>query len=234
MKLIAFLGALLMLASCQHTRPYNIDAPEFYLYQGRLLGVRYPLAVHTWFAYRKSSDSLFTAVHYMARIPGEGYSGIHRYQTDEPSAYWGSDPGSVICARYEEAALTAIAKLEDQLSRYPQDGAYWAFPGPNSNTYSAYTLGELGLTDCQLPATAIGKDFPVDYLPFSATPSGTGFRLSLFGLLGATFGWEEGIHINALGLSFGIDFKPFAIELPFIGRIGYSQFTEPPEAIRTN
>lgn len=233
-QILLALGLLLALVGCQHTRPYNITGPEFYIYKGRLLGARYPLAVHTWFAYRQDEKALFNVVHYMYRIPGEDRAGIHRYETDEPSAYWGSDPGSVVCARYQEDAAKAIAGLERQLDSYPQQGSYWLFPGPNSNTFVAYTTNQLRLSDCQLPATAIGKDFPVDYMPFAATPSRTGFRVSLLGLAGFTLGLEEGVQVNLLGLSFGIDFKPFALQLPFIGRLGWSQFEEPPESIRTD
>lgn len=232
---VFLVAALCLLASgCRHSRPYNISGPEFYVYQGRLLGARYPLAVHTWFAYRQTRSELFTVVHYMYRVPGEDYAGIHSFETDQPSEYWGSDPGTVICSRYQQPAAKAISDLKAQLSQYPQDGSYWLFPGPNSNTFIAYTIDQLALSSCELPATAIGKDFPVNYMPVAATPSGTGFRLSLLGIAGLTLGIEEGIQINLLGLSFGIDFKPFALQLPFIGRLGYSQFTEPPDEIRTD
>ncbi len=70
-----------------------------------------------------------------------------------------------------------------------------------------------------MPATAIGKD----YLPLSEAiarvPSGTGYQLSLYGLLGGLVGVEEGIELNVLGLVLGIDFRPPAVKLPGIGNV---------------
>jgi hypothetical protein len=70
-----------------------------------------------------------------------------------------------------------------------------------------------------LPSTAIGKD----YLPFgevfARTPSGTGYQLSLSGLLGVSAGRDDGVELNVLGLVFGLDFRQPALKLPGIGRV---------------
>ena len=44
----------------------------------------------------------------------------------------------------------------------PRLGEYTAWPGPNSNTFVATVLAAVPETGVTLPATAIGKDFPVD------------------------------------------------------------------------
>jgi hypothetical protein len=51
-------------------------------------------------------------------------------------------------------------------------------------------------------------------------PSGTGWQLSLFGLLGIGLAWEEGVEVNVLGLSAGIDLKDLVLRLPGFGRTG--------------
>ncbi|MBI3113150.1 MAG: DUF3750 domain-containing protein, partial [Rhodospirillales bacterium] len=53
-------------------------------------------------------------------------------------------------------------------------------------------------------------------------PSGTGYQISLFGVLGVLLGVEEGIEINVLGLTFGIDPLDLAVKLPMAGRIAIS------------
>ena len=53
-------------------------------------------------------------------------------------------------------------------------------------------------------------------------PSGTGFQVSLYGVLGVLAASEEGFEINLLGLSFGFDLNRPALKLPFIGRLGLS------------
>jgi hypothetical protein len=93
------------------------------------------------------------------------------------------------------------------------------WPGPNSNTFTAHLAREIPELHLTLPSTAIGKD----YLPLSRivsrTPSGTGYQLSVFGMLGASVAGDEGLELNVLGLVFGVDPRNFALKLPGIGRI---------------
>jgi hypothetical protein len=74
-----------------------------------------------------------------------------------------------------------------------------------------------------LPPTAIGKDYlgPAEFA--AAAPSGTGFQLSLWGLLGLTLAREEGIEVNVAGLGFGVDPLGLALRLPGIGRVGLAE-----------
>ena len=41
-----------------------------------------------------------------------------------------------------------------------------------------------------------------------------------YGLLGASLAWEEGLELNLMGLSAGIDVNDLALRLPGIGRVG--------------
>ena len=68
---------------------------------------------------------------------------------------------------------------------------------------------------------AIGKDFPVNGTLLDRAPSGTGFQVSFFGLLGVLIAQQEGVEVNVLGLSFGIDVLRPALKLPFVGRLGW-------------
>ncbi len=54
-----------------------------------------------------------------------------------------------------------------------------------------------------------------------ASPSGTGYQISLYGVLGILLSRQEGLELNLIGLSFGIDFARPALKLPFIGRLGF-------------
>ena len=94
------------------------------------------------------------------------------------------------------------------------------WPGPNSNSFTAYVLGAIPEAGIALPPTAVGKDWRVDRSMLGLTPSGTGLQLSIAGVLGVTVGWVEGIEINVLGLVAGLDLRRPALKLPGIGRIG--------------
>ena len=55
--------------------------------------------------------------------------------------------------------------------------------------------------------------------PIAGTPSGTGFQVSVFGLLGVLAGIEEGLEVNVLGLTFGIDPLDLSLKVPLAGRV---------------
>ncbi|MGH7486416.1 MAG: DUF3750 domain-containing protein, partial [bacterium] len=65
-----------------------------------------------------------------------------------------------------------------------------------------------------------GKDYASWPDAVALSPSRTGVRLSLHGLLGITVGWVEGIEINVLRLVAGIDVRRPALKVPGWGRVG--------------
>jgi hypothetical protein len=93
------------------------------------------------------------------------------------------------------------------------------WPGPNSNTFTAFVLRRVPELRVDLPPTAIGKDY-LGWRSVGTTPSGTGGQANLFGLAGVAAGIEEGIEVNVLGLNFGVDPKSLSIKLPILGRLG--------------
>jgi hypothetical protein len=46
-------------------------------------------------------------------------------------------------------------------------------------------------------------------------------QLSFFGVLGALAGVEEGVELNVLGLTFGVDPLDLSLKLPLAGRLGW-------------
>ena len=69
------------------------------------------------------------------------------------------------------------------------------------------------------PPTAIGKDYLTDGQILDRMPSGTGWQVSLLGLLSLGLAREEGFEFNLLGLSAGVDVNDLALRLPGIGRL---------------
>ena len=106
---------------------------------------------------------------------------------------------------------------------YPYPDTYRTWPGPNSNTFVAHVARAVPELRVDLPPTAIGKDYLPDGAVAARSPSGTGVQLSLFGLLGLLVGLEEGIEVNVLGLTLGVDVMAPALKLPGIGRLGLPQ-----------
>ena len=71
-----------------------------------------------------------------------------------------------------------------------------------------------------LPPTAIGKDYIANGALAGITPSGTGYQLSAAGALGVMLAFEEGLEVNLLGLTLGVDPLDLAFKLPGVGRLG--------------
>ena len=91
---------------------------------------------------------------------------------------------------------------------------------PNSNTFTAFVGRQVPELGIDLPPTAVGKDYLTNGAVIGPSPSGTGYQVSLWGLVGAMAALKEGIELNLLGLVVGIDFQPFALKLPGLGRLG--------------
>lgn len=181
---------------------------------GRWRGI---FAHHSWIVIKPAGADRYR------RYDVVGWGRPVRTDHRAPDGRWfGNAP--VISARLEGAdAERAIARMEQLLQAYPHSdyGDYSAWPGPNSNTFIAHLVaGEPKLAAGLLP-TAIGKDFRDGALYAGASPSGTGFQLSLAGIAGLTVGLVEGIEINMLGLVAGIDLARPALKLPGWGRIEF-------------
>jgi hypothetical protein len=57
-------------------------------------------------------------------------------------------------------------------------------------------------------------------LRFGPTPSGTGWQVSAWGVLGAALARAEGLELHFLGATIGIDPQDLAIKLPGLGVLG--------------
>ena len=72
----------------------------------------------------------------------------------------------------------------------------------------------------QLPSNAVSMDFLPGGRVVAPTPSGSGFQVSLYGLISILFAAREGLEVNLLGLSLGVDPVRPALKLPALGRLG--------------
>jgi hypothetical protein len=183
------------------------------------VGWRGVLAVHTWIAFKPAGADSYTRYEVMGWGVGRGAPAIRKNRTGPDNYWFGSRPDLLLDLR-GEGVDALIARVESAVAAYPYPSSYRTWPGPNSNTFTAFVARSVPELRLVLPPTAIGKD----YLPGGAfaalSPSGTGLQLSVFGLLGVLAGWEEGVEINLLGLNFGVEVKDPALKLPIVGRLG--------------
>ena len=192
------------------------------VYFARALNWRGIFGVHTWIATKPESATEYT-IHQV--IGWRAYRGLPVVVSAPgiPDGRWFGNEPTLIGGLSGSAAATAIPKILEAVASYPYANQYQLWPGPNSNTFMAYIGRKVPELQMDLPATAIGKDYPINGSMLDRTPSGTGYQLSMLGLLGVSVGREEGFELNLLGLNFGIDFFRPALKLPFIGRLGVGE-----------
>lgn len=221
------LGLLTSCTSTQITRgtfapePDNYSPAVIQVYGARTWGAKKALAIHTWISVKKAGADTYTSyeiIGWRLRRSDSALSVRHNL----PDRDWmGNQPELFLDYRKPDAQVL-IERIEQHIADYPYKAEYTAYPGPNSNTFTASiarAVPELGL---DLPSTAIGKDYR-PWQEFIGQSTTGGWQVSFLGLLGMSVGLEEGLELNLLGLNFEFDIFDLAIELPGVGRIGKSE-----------
>src|SRR5438132_9443239 len=155
--------------------PASMQEAVIQVYAARAVSWRGVFSMHTWLAVKPSGAERYTRYEVLGFGVANGAPAM-RIDRTGPDNYWfGARPALVLDRRGPDCD-TLIAKIRDAVANYPYPHEYRAWPGPNSNTFTAYigrSVPELGLA---LPANAIGKDFLPGGAVFATAPSGTGLQ----------------------------------------------------------
>lgn len=185
------------------------------VYGARAFGWRGYFAVHTWIATKEAGANSYV-VH---DVTGWGSHTVRSRPGDPDRAWYGNAPQLIADFRGSRAA-ELIPEIQDAVAKYPYPNRYEAWPGPNSNTFVAWVIRQVPDLDVALPNTAIGKDYLGDgYI--SRTPGGLGYQVSANGYVGLLASVREGLELNIMGLSLGVDPLALAIKLPGVGHLGF-------------
>lgn len=188
------------------------------VYAARAVRWRGYFGVHTWIAVKPAGAAQFTVHEVNGHRLRRGGSALVTSQR-EADGYWYGNRPELLGDLRGDAATAVIQRIESAVAAYPYASTYRIWPGPNSNTFTAFVLREAPELRVDLPPTAIGKDY-LGIKPVGTLPSGTGGQISLLGVAGVAAGVVEGVEINLLGLTFGVDPGSLALKLPLIGRLG--------------
>src|SRR6185295_8025292 len=188
------------------------------VYGARTLGVKGIFGVHTWIAVKPTDAPAYTVYEVIGWRLRWDDSALAVRQRAPDARWFGAEP-ELIAERRGTGVDDLIGRIDRAARSYPWAGEYTVWPGPNSNTFNAWVLRAVPELQADLPPTAIGKDYSGKKLVGSA-PSGHGFQFSLFGLAGLTASAVEGLEMNLLGLSFGINPFDLSLKLPLVGRVG--------------
>ena len=186
------------------------------VYAARAVSWRGVFSVHTWIAVKPTGAERYTRYEVLGFGVANGAPAV-RVDRMGPDNYWFGARPQIVFDRRGPGVDTMIDKIRAAVVSYPYPHEYRAWPGPNSNTFTAYLGRAVPELRLDLPPTAIGKDY-LGSTVFSTAPSGSGFQFSLGGLLGIAASGVDGLEVNLLGLNFGVG--PSGIKLPLLGRLG--------------
>src|SRR6267378_1504847 len=189
------------------------------VYAARAVSWRGVFSVHTWIAVKPTGAQRYTRYEVLGFGVANGAPAV-RVDRMGPDNYWFGARPQIVFDRRGPGVDAMIDKIRAAVVSYPYPHEYRAWPGPNSNTFTAYIARQVPELGLDLPSNAVGKDFLPGGALLAAAPSGSGFQVSLYGLAGILLAVDEGIELNIMGFNIGVDAVVPALKLPGIGRLG--------------
>jgi hypothetical protein len=197
--------------------PATVHEAMVQVYGARTVRWRGAFGIHPWIAVKRSGASEWTTYQMVGWRSWRGGDGVVESSTDAPDRRWyGAEP-MLLTQRRGPEVDALIDRIEEAVRSYPWSRSYRLWPGPNSNTFVAWIARQVPELDLDLPATAIGKDYlgPTTLAGLSAKRHGMAGLRARTG--GRDVGRSEGLELNLLGLSVGIDLDDRRLRLPGVG-----------------
>lgn len=195
--------------------------PVVQVWGARTLGPKGIFSVHSWIAVKPGGAVEYTVYEVIGwRRRRAGNAVVVRNRTHNQ---WFGALGQLYAEKRGPGVDALIERIERLVREYPYANTYTVWPGPNSNTFTAWVARAVPELAVDLPSTAIGKDYTASII--STAPSGRGFQLSLRGLLGVAASSVDGLEFNILSLNFGVSAS--GLKLPILGRIGAPRVRAP-------
>ena len=196
--------------------PAEVKEAVVQVYGARTFGAKGLFGVHTWVAVKPADANEWTVYEVVGWRLRWSQSALVVHSRPPDARWFGAVP-ELYADRRGPGVDELIQRIDKAARAYPHGAEYRAWPGPNSNTFTAWIARAVPELEVDLPATAIGKDYLGSSI-VAAAPSGGGAQLSLGGVLGLAVSAVDGVELNVLGLNFGI--SPSGVKLPMVGRVG--------------
>ena len=115
-------------------------------------------AIHTWIAAKPAGADTYT-VYDVVGWRGYHGSSVMRIYPDIPDRYWFGAKPRILAAYRGDGVDELIAAVDRAARAYPWKKTYKAFPGPNSNTFTAWIGRQVPQLKLKLPFSAIGSGY---------------------------------------------------------------------------
>ena len=128
------------------------------VYGASTWGWRGWFAIHTWFAAKHTGETAYTVYEVIGWRLKRGLP-LVRIERDLPDRYWYGERPRLL-KDFRGAGVDKLITEVDKAARaYPWPTTYKAFPGPNSNTFTAWVARQVPALDLHLPFSAIGSGY---------------------------------------------------------------------------
>lgn len=129
-----------------------------HVYGADAWGWRGLFAIHTWFAAKKTGEDAYTVYEVIGWREHHGVP-VLRIARDIPDRYWFGEKPRLL-KEYRGKGVDSLIDAVDRAARaYPWKTTYKAFPGPNSNTFTAWIARQVPQLDLDLPFSAVGSRY---------------------------------------------------------------------------
>jgi len=128
------------------------------VYGATTWGWRGWFAIHTWIASKPTNSAYYTVYEVVGWRQRQGLP-VVRIEKDFPDRFWYGEKPRVLL-EYRGEGVDELIKAVDRAARaYPWPDTYTAFPGPNSNTFTAWVARQVPALDLRLPFSAFGSGY---------------------------------------------------------------------------
>jgi hypothetical protein len=164
---------LLFLAGCGASRDWRTASREpagiapdpqqtkeavLQVYGAPAWGWRGWFAIHTWIAAKGTGKPAYTVYEVIGWRLRRGQP-VVRIEQDLPDRFWYGEKPRLLKEHRGNGVDELIAAVDRAARAYPWPDTYNAFPGPNSNTFTAWVARNVPQLGLELPFSAIGSGY---------------------------------------------------------------------------
>jgi hypothetical protein len=138
--------------------PLTTNEAVLQAYGATTWGWRGWFAIHTWIAAKHTGEPSYTVYEVIGWRQNRGLP-VLRIEKDLPDRYWYGEKPRLLKEYRGVGVDRLITSVDSAAQAYPWPNTYKAFPGPNSNTFTAWVARQVPELDLQLPLSAIGSGY---------------------------------------------------------------------------